>query len=79
MTEPTKRQLDALAAWWKTGGSNVKAADMMDVSPQVVRNLLMQFRREERADTNLLLALRYRETIEKRKVKPSQHPRRKAA
>ena len=77
--EPTKRQLDALAAWWKTGGSNVKAAEMMDVAPQVVRNSLLQFRRQAQSDSNLLLALRYRSQIEKRRVLPSAKPRRKAA
>lgn len=68
MTEPTKRQLDALAAWWKAGGSNVNAAQLMGVTPQVVRNSLMFFRRQEGADTNLILALRYREQIERRHV-----------
>jgi len=77
VTEPTKRQLDALAAWWKSGGSNVEAAKLMDLSPQIVRNTLMFFRRQENAQTNLLLALRYREQIEQRKVLPAK--RRKAA
>lgn len=72
MTEPTKRQLDALAAWWQTGGSNTEAAKVMDVTPQVVRNSLMQFRRQEGAATNLLLALRYRQQIERRRVLKSK-------
>ena len=74
--EPTKRQLDALAAWWQTGGSNTAASKIMDVTPQVVRNSLMQFRRQEGAATNLLLALRYRQQIERRRVLKSK---RKAA
>ena len=68
MTEPTKRQLDALAAWWKAGGTNTGAAQLMGVTPQVVRNSLMFFRKQERADTNLILALRYRSQIEKRRI-----------
>lgn len=75
--EPTKRQLDALAAWWKSGGTNTGAAELMGVTPQVVRNSLMFFRRQEHADTNLILALRYRQVIEKRRIaRPRQ---RKAA
>jgi hypothetical protein len=77
MIEPTKRQLDALAAWWKAGGSNVEAAKLMDLSPQIVRNTLMFFRRQENAQTNLLLALRYREQIERRRILKAKH--RKAA
>ena len=76
MTEPTKRQLDALAAWWQTGGSNVSAADVMGVTPQVVRTSLMFFRKQEGAATNLILALKYRTQIERRRVLKS---RRKAA
>lgn len=76
MTEPTNRQLDSLAAWWQSGGSNVAAAEILGVTPQVVRNSLMLFRRQEGTATNLLLALRYREQIERRRVLKSQ---RKAA
>lgn len=74
--EPTKRQLDSLAAWWQSGGSNIAAADIMGVTPQVMRNSLMLFRRQERAATNLILALKYRTQIERRRVLKS---RRKAA
>lgn len=77
MTQPTKRQLDTLAAWWKVGGSNTKAGALMDLSPQIVRNTLMAFRRQEGADTNLILALRYRPQIERRRILKAKH--RKAA
>ena len=76
-TEPTKRQLDALAAWWQSGGSNTEAAKVMDLSAQIVRNTLLAFRRQEGAQTNLLLALRYRQQIERRRVVKAKH--RKAA
>ena len=68
MNQPTPRQLDALAAWWQTGGSNIAAADLMGITPQVVRNMLMQFRRQEGTETNLLLARRYLALIERRSV-----------
>ena len=69
---PTERQLDALAAWWQAGGSNVGAAAIMNYSPQVVRNTLCAFRHIERADTNLMLAIRYRDIIKTRKVLPTK-------
>lgn len=72
MTEPTKRQLDALAAWWQTGGSSVEAARIMGVTPQVMRNTLMQLRRQEQVDKTLPLALRYREQIERRRILKSK-------
>lgn len=73
MTEgPTPRQLDALAAWWQCGGSNVAAARVMGVTPQVMRNTLMAFRRQERAPTNIALIQRYLEQVEIRHITPHQ-------
>ena len=66
--EPTTRQLDTLAAWWKAGGSNIGAASLLGVQPQVVRNTLLAFRRQERAQTNLNLALRFQTQIERRHI-----------
>lgn len=76
--EPTSRMLDALAAWWQSGGSNIEAADMMGITPQVMRNTMMAFRRQERSTSNLILAQRYRLKIERRRVLKAK-PRKKAA
>ena len=69
--EPTPRQLDALAAWWQCGGSNVAAAKVMGVTPQVMRNTLMAFRREQRAPTNVALMQRYLAQVDGRTVLPA--------
>jgi len=68
---PTPRMLDALAAWWQCGGSNVAAAKVMGVTPQVMRNTLMAFRREQRAPTNIGLIQRFMGEIEHRTVLPA--------
>jgi len=78
VTEPTPRQLDALAAWWQSDGSNTKAAQIMGWTPQVMRNTMMAFRRAERATSNLSLALRYQSQIERRRILKAK-PRRRAA
>ena len=69
--EPTPRQLDALAAWWQCGGSNVAASRVMGVTPQVMRNTLMAFRREQRAPTNVALMQRYMAQVDGRRVLPA--------
>ena len=67
-TGATPRQLDILAAWWRGGGSNTRAAELLGLSVQTVRNTLFTFRRKERVETTLLLALRYRTAIEGRAI-----------
>lgn len=74
MSDLTPRQMDAIAAWWQSGGSNVRAARLMGITPQVVRNMLMGIRRQEGADTNLALASRYMGQIAKRKVLLAGNP-----
>lgn len=71
MSEPTPRQLDALAAWWQSGGSNIAASRVMGITPQVMRNTLMAFRRQERASSNVVLMQRFWSEIQRRKVRPS--------
>ena len=70
MDGPTPRQLDALSAWWQCGGSNVAAARIMGITPQVMRNTLMAFRRAERVANNVALIQRFLSQIEGRRVLP---------
>jgi hypothetical protein len=66
--QPTDRQLDILAAWWYAKGSSTRAAAILgDIGAQPVRNALYLMRKVERADSNLDLALRFMDQIERRK------------
>lgn len=62
---PTPRQIEILAAWWFTKGSSVKAAKLLGLSQQTVRNQLYQFRLQEKADSNLDLALQHVDDIDR--------------
>ena len=66
----TPRMLDFLAAWFQGGGSNVKAAERLGTSPQIVRNLLLFFRHIEGAPSNMVLAMTHMEQIQFRDVVP---------
>lgn len=70
----TPRQLDTLAAWWQCGGSNVGAARMMGITPQVVRNRLMQMRQVSGVPTTLALANKHLSQVQKRQVLPVGSP-----
>ena len=56
MRRPTPAQLDALSAWWWSGGSNLKAAASLHRAPQTIKNQLQSLRREQGVDSNLELA-----------------------
>ena len=78
MGGPTPRRLDILAAWWRAKGSNVGAARILNLSPQVVRNELHHLRREELVPDNLSLVQRYGHLLEGRELRPTV-PRRVAS
>lgn len=67
---PTKRDIQILAAWYFAHGKYDQAAEHLGIGRQPVKNALYRFRREERVDTNLELALRYQEEIAKLRKKP---------
>lgn len=66
----TPRMLDFLAAWFQSGGSNVKAAERLGTNSQIVRNTLMYLRRVEGAPSNMVLAMTHMEQIRFRDVVP---------
>lgn len=75
MSEPTPRRLDILAAWWIGGGSNVAAGELLNLSPQVIRNELHHFRQSVGARDNLVLVQRYRFEIRGRTLRPTKSRR----
>ena len=73
-TGPTKRDIQILAAWWYAHGNYDKAAAALDIGRQPVKNALYRFRREERVENNLELAMRYQAEITKLRKKPLNKP-----
>ena len=67
---PTKRDIQTLAAWYFAHGKYDKAAVQLKIGKQSVKNTLYRFRREERVETNLELAFRYQDQIEKLRKEP---------
>ena len=67
---PTYRDVQILAAWYFAYGDYGAAAKQLDIGRQPVKNALYRFRRQERVSTNLELALRYQERINKLRKKP---------
>lgn len=74
MTGPTKRDIQILAAWWYAHGKYQPAADALGIGKQPVMNALYRFRRLEKVDNNLELAMRYQAQIGKLKGKPLNKP-----
>ena len=72
----TQRDVQILAAWFFAHGDYGTAADHLGIGRQPVKNALYRFRREERARTNLELAMRYQEQIDKLRRKPLTRPAR---
>ena len=70
----TKRDVQILAAWWYAHGNYDKAAAALDIGRQPVKNALYRFRREERVENNLELAMRYQAEITKLRRKPLNRP-----
>jgi DNA-binding NarL/FixJ family response regulator len=71
MSDPTPRRLDILAAWHKGGCSNVAAGELLNLSPQIIRNELHHLRREAGAKDNTALVQRYRHDIMDRELRPT--------
>lgn len=69
-TGPTKRDIQILAAWYFAHGKYDAAAQQLGIGRQPVKNALYRFRRQERVETNLELALRYQDDIAKLRKKP---------
>lgn len=72
---PTNRRLDIIAAWHRSGNSNVEAGRLLDLSDQVIRNELHHLRRETGAKDNVTLVKRYWHLIKDRELRPTQHRR----
>ena len=70
----TKRDVQILAAWWYAHGNYDKAASALGIGRQPVKNALYRFRREERVESNLELAMRYQGQITKLRKKPLNRP-----
>lgn len=66
----TKRDMQILAAWYFAHGNYDKAAMAVGIGRQPVKNALYRFRREERVESNLELAMRYQAQISKLRRKP---------
>ena len=75
-TGPTKRDMQILAAWWFAHGNYDKAAAALKIGRQPVKNALYRFRREEKVESNLELAMRYQAEITKLRRKPLNRPAR---
>lgn len=73
---PTKRDVQILAAWYFSHGNYDKAATVLGIGRQPVKNALYRFRREERVESNLELAFRFQEQIDKLRRKPLNKPAR---
>lgn len=76
--QPTPRRLDILAAWWRSGNSNVGAAALLNLADQVVRNELFHLRQAAGAKDNDALVKRYRAQLLERELVPTANPKRKA-
>jgi DNA-binding transcriptional regulator LsrR (DeoR family) len=70
MIGPTKRDMQTLAAWYFSHGKYDTAAKQLGIGRQSVKNTLYRFRRQERVETNLELALRFQDEIAKLRRKP---------
>ena len=70
--EVTDRQLDVLTAWWKLGGSNRRAAVLLGISEQRVKNTLYDLRRIEGARSNIELVQRHFEEVQPRNITPTE-------
>jgi hypothetical protein len=75
--QPSPRRLDILAAWWQSGMSNVGAGELLNLSPQIIRNELLILRRGAGAKDNSALVQRYRDRLVGRELRQSK--RRKVA
>ena len=75
--QPSPRRLDILAAWWQSGMSNVGAGELLNLSPQIIRNELLILRRAAGAKDNGVLVQRYLDQLVGRELRQSK--RRKVA
>jgi hypothetical protein len=75
VTEPSPRRLDILAAWHKTGCSNVAAGELLNLSAQIIRNELHHLRRETGAKDNRTLVNRYWPALRDRELRPTKSRR----
>lgn len=64
----TKHELDVLAAWWWTKGSYDKAAFLLGIKKQSVKNALYTLRRTEHAESNIELVMKYMDEITERRA-----------
>ena len=64
---PTQRQLDMLAAWWWAKGDNAKAAFVLGIQRQSLKNGLYTFRYIEGADSNVELVQTYMDAVLERR------------
>jgi hypothetical protein len=69
--QPSPRRLDILAAWWQSGMSNVGAGELLNLSPQIIRNELLILRSRAGAKDNGALVQRYREQLVGRELRPT--------
>lgn len=69
--QPSPRRLDILAAWWKSGNSNVEAGALLNLSSQVIRNELLILRQAAGAKDNTALVQKYRDQIMGRELIPT--------
>ncbi len=81
---PSDRDLQILAGWYFAHGKYERAAKQLGIGRQPVMNALYRFRKLEKVESNLELALRYQERIDKLRGKPltrkpAHGQRRKAA
>lgn len=72
MTRITDHDLEVLAAWWWSGGSNVRAAFILDRAEQTVKNTLYRLRQVHDADSNVVLVHRYFRQVQKHRKSMSQ-------
>jgi len=71
---PSQRDIQILAAWWFAHGNYDNAAKAVGIGRQPVMNALYRFRRLEKVESNLELAMRYQKQIGRLKGKPLTTP-----
>lgn len=64
----TDHELKILAAWWWSKGSNDRAAFLLGLKRQTVKNALYTLRRTEGAVSNVELVMKYMDEIEQRRA-----------
>jgi DNA-binding CsgD family transcriptional regulator len=64
---PTNRELEILAAWWWSKGSNIRAAMALDRHPQTVKNTLMRMRQVYDARSNIELVQDFMDEVGERR------------